>query len=223
MIKKNWLWVVLTLLSFGLHTFFYTLSPAEAIEKSAQLGTMFLLLVLIPKNLTMWLPQDFVMQPLLKKLVVWRRDLGIVSGILFALHGITAMATYGNFQMSYFFDKAILPGFIALIIVYGLLLTSSSWSLRVLKQMWGKIQSLIWVAVPLVLLHSIIATMDYRGEYSTIGLIGFGGLIMLACIEAYFFAIHADRPVNNKWKHIRLIVIGSVLALLIFFFYPDKR
>lgn len=223
MIKKNWLWIVLTILSFGLHTFFYKQSPAEAIEKSAQLGTVFLILVLIPKNLMMWLPQNSVIQPLLKKLVVWRRDLGIVSGILFALHGMTATATYGNFQPNYFFDKTILPGFVALIIVYSLLLTSSSWSLRVLKQVWGKIQSLIWVAVPLVLLHSMIATMDYRGEYSTIGFIGFGGLIVFVSIEAYFFSIHAERPVNNKWKHIRLIVIGSVLALLIFFFYPDKR
>ncbi len=219
MVKKNWLWFVLTVLVALLHFYTFQQSPGEAIIKSAQLGVVFLVLVLLPKNLIMWLPQDFIAIPLLKKLVVWRRDLGIVSGILFALHAMTATMQYGNFEPSYLLMKAILPGTIALIIFYVLLLTSSSWSLRTLKQTWGIIQSLVWVAVPLALLHSIIATLGYRGEWSVFGIVGLGGLVVFACIEAALYYIHSDKIVINKWKHIRLTLIGSVLALLLFFFY----
>lgn len=220
MVKKNWLWFVLTVLVALLHFYTFRQSPGEAIIKSAQLGVVFLVLVLLPKNLIMWLPQDFIAIPLLKKLVVWRRDLGIVSGILFAMHAMTATMQYGNFDPAYMFEKAILPGSIALIIVYILLLTSSSWSLKTLKQLWGKIQSLIWVAVPLALLHSIIATLGYRGEWSVFGIVGLGGLVVFVCIEAVLFFLHPDKIVVNKWKHLRLITIGSILALLLFFFYP---
>lgn len=220
MVKKNWLWFVLTVLVALLHFYTFLQSPGEAIIKSAQLGVVFLVLVLLPKNIIMWLPQDFIAIPLLKKLVVWRRDLGIVSGILFAMHAMTATMQYGNFDPAYMLDKAILPGSIALTIVYILLLTSSSWSLKTLKQLWGKIQSLIWVAVPLALLHSIIATLGYRGEWSVFGIVGLGGLVVFVCIEAVLFFLHPDKIVVNKWKHVRLITIGSILALLLFFFYP---
>lgn len=220
MFKKNWLWMLLTVILGSFHIVTFRQSPGEAIIKSAQLGVVFLVLVLLPKNIIMWLPQDFAGIPLLKKLVVWRRDLGIVSGILFAMHAMTATMQYGNFQPSYLLQKVILPGAIALLIVYLLLLTSSSWSLRTLKQTWGKIQSLIWIAVPLALLHSIIATLGYRGEYSVFGIVGLGGSIIFVCVEAYLFFRNPEKAINNRWKHIRLVSVGSILALLLFFFYP---
>jgi len=220
MFKKNWLWVLLSSFFTGLHIFIFQQSPGEAISKSAQLGVVFLVLVLLPKNLIIWLPQDFIMIPLLKKLVVWRRDLGIVSGVLFALHAITASIQYGKLNPSYLISQTMLPGTIALVVFYALLLTSNSWSLKVFKQTWGKIQSLVWIAVPLALVHSVIATLGYRGEWSMFGIVGLGGLVAFACIEAMLFFLHPDKAVINKWKHIRLTLIGSILALLLFFFYP---
>lgn len=223
MIKRNWLWIVLAGCTYAALFLIYQADMEQAVKLGALFGTVYLLLTLVPNNLVTWVPTQYVQViTVLRKLVVYRRDLGITSGLVFALHTSFALASYAGWDLSFILTKPIIFGEIALIIFGLLLLTSSALSVRLLKEKWKLLHSLVWVAVPFVLLHSMVAELFYRNEYSTVGILGFGGLIVFVLIEAVLFYRNPQKQIPHKWRHLRLILLGSVLALALFLLYPTK-
>lgn len=223
MIKRNWLWLVLTGSTHLILFLIYTVDMEQAVKTAALLGTVYLLLTLVPNNVVMWVPTQYIkLIAVLRKLVVLRRDFGITAGLVFALHASFALASYAGWDFAFILTKPIIFGEIALIIFALLLLTSSAISIRLLKEKWKLLHSLVWVAVPFVLLHSMVAELFYRNEYSTIGILGFGGLILSVLAEAVLFLRNPQKQVAHKWRHLRLIILGCVLALALFLLYPTK-
>lgn len=223
MIKRNWLWIVLAGCTYAALFLIYQADMEQAVKLGALFGTVYLLLTLVPNNLVTWVPTQYAqVVAVLRKLVVYRRDLGITSGLVFALHAAFALASYAGWDLSFILTKPIIFGETALIIFGLLLLTSSALSVRLLKEKWKLLHSLVWVAVPFVLLHSTVAELFYRNEYSTVGILGFGGLIVFVLIEAVLFYRNPQKQIPHKWRHLRLILLGSVLALALFLLYPTK-
>lgn len=223
MIKRNWLWFSLTGCAFGLLFLIYRVDMEQAVKTAAFFGTIFLILTLVPNNVVSWVPAQYVkLTAFLRKFIVFRRDLGIVSGMLFALHAGMALASYAGWDFAFILTKPIIFGEIGLIVFALLLLTSSAVSIRLLREKWKLLHSLVWVAVPFVLLHSMVAELFYRNEYSTIGILGFGGLILSVLVEAVLFYRNPQKQVPHKWRHLRLILLGGALALALFLLYPTK-
>lgn len=223
MIKRNWLWLVLTAFTHLALFLIYTVDMEQAVKTAALLGTVYLLLTLVPNNVVIWVPTQYTkLIAFLRKLIIFRRDFGITSGLVFALHASFALASYAGWDFSFILTKPIIFGEIALVVFVLLLVTSSALSMRLLKEKWKLLHSLVWVAVPFVLLHSMVAELFYRNEYSTIGILGFGGLILSVLAEAVLFFRNPQRQVAHKWRHLRLIILGSVLALALFLLYPTK-
>lgn len=223
MIKRNWLWLVLTAFTHLALFLIYTVDMEQAVKTAALLGTVYLLLTLVPNNVVIWVPTQYTrLIAFLRKLIILRRDFGITSGLVFALHASFALASYAGWDFSFILTKPIIFGEIALVVFVLLLVTSSALSMRLLKEKWKLLHSLVWMAVPFVLLHSMVAELFYRNEYSTIGILGFGGLILSVLAEAVLFFRNPQRQVAHKWRHLRLIILGSVLALALFLLYPTK-
>lgn len=223
MIKRNWLWLALTSCTHLILFLIYTVDMEQAVKNAALFGTVYLLLTLVPINVVPWVPAQYTkFIALLRKLVVYRRDFGIASGLVFALHAMFALASYAGWDFAFILTKPIIFGEIALVIFVLLLLTSSAISIRVLKDKWKLLHSMVWVAVPFVLLHSMVAEFFYRNEYSTIGILGFGGLILSVLAEAVLFFRNPQKQAPHKWRHLRLIILGSALALALFLLYPTK-
>lgn len=223
MIKRNWLWMILAGCAFALLFLIYRIDMEQAVKVAAFIGTVFLLMTLIPNNVVTWVPKQYTqLIGFLRKMIVFRRDFGIVSGLVFALHASFALASYAGWEFSFILTKPIIFGEIALVIFALLLLTSSAISIRLLKEKWKLLHSMVWVAVPFVLLHSMVAELFYRNEYSTIGILGFGGLILCVFVEAILFYRNPQRQVAHKWRHLRFVILGCVLALALFLLYPTK-
>ncbi len=224
MIKHNWFWWLLTLASAGLLWIVFQFEPLRAIKLSALLGTGFLGLTLVPNNSIMWIPTSLQsIKQVLKWALVKRRDFGITSGIIFIIHALMSWIALGNLSVTFLFSQPIFFGVVGLIILGILLLTSNDYSVHVLRRKWKLFHNLIWVAIPFLLLHSVLAATLYSGEYSKIGILGFGGLIGLVLVEGLLKLYFPMRVTSRRWDHIKLITIGIILALLLFVAYPINK
>ncbi len=224
MIKHNRFWWLLTLASAGLLWIVFRFEPLRAIKLGALLGTGFLGLTLVPNNSITWVPSSFqTLRQLLKWALVKRRDFGITSGIIFIVHALMSWIALGNLSVTFLFSQPILFGVVGLIILGILLLTSNDYSVHVLRRKWKVFHNLIWVAIPFLLLHSVLAATIFSGEYSKIGILGFGGLIGLVLVEVVLKLCFPKRVPASRWDHIKLVTIGVILAMALFVVYPSNK
>lgn len=200
-IPKPPLWLQLTLSSLVL-IFVGSTLEINFIKSSIYVGLAFLAVTLIPIHL--------------KRLTRYRRDFGIVSGILITLHGILAFKTLMNASVEKLFHQVIINGYIAAIIIAVLLITSNYGVQRKLRKTWRTIHALVWFVLPLSLLHALMAGRYYMGELPKLAVLLLGGLAIFGIVKIVL-------PKSNLKENIRdasLVIFGAVFAVGVALLYP---
>lgn len=159
--QKIPLWVKLTIVSLAF-VFIGNIVGIGPVKTSIYLGLTFLILTLIPIHF--------------KQLARYRRDFGITAGMLIALHGIFAFWTYLPSSLDNLFKLPIVGGFIGMLIIVSMLITSNYVVQRKLKNAWKSIHAFIWFILPLGLMHANLAAQAYLGETPILAIAILGGL-----------------------------------------------
>ncbi len=179
------------------------------------IGTLFLLLTLLPKNLIRI--KRLSRSQRLKNLAQYRKEFGISAGIWFVIHSILSVKRYFDPKISLIFQltsKESILGFISLIIFVLLLITSNNWSQRVLKKNWKLLHSLVWLVLPLIMVHAALASLYHEKEFSLPPVIIYGVLIGFVVME-YFLLRRQNQ--KNYWGHIIPVAIGILIAAIVTF------
>ena len=192
---------------------------AGATGLTAQIGTLLLILVLLPSNLVRfgwWGRKGWV-----RGLARLRKPLGIGSGIWFVAHSAVALVEYFDLQSSLvrqFLIGDMALGVVATLIFVALLVTSTeSWQ-RTLGTAWKRLQRLVWFAVPLALVHTILSGLRlHHIEPPSVMLFG----VILVFVVVEFFVLHTRRRARSNarrtaWTHAGLVVAGVAVAALIY-------
>jgi DMSO/TMAO reductase YedYZ heme-binding membrane subunit len=204
MFVKNKNWIILSLITVALVFLSFLIQDKLAIKVSVYLGLGFLVLTLVPPNIHKILPVK--LQTWNSKLIKFRRDFGIVAGILLVLHGLLSSGIFGKFNLKFALGYNIIGGFLAYLIFIALLLTSSNWSIRVLKKNWKRLHLLVWSAVGLAFSHAVLAkyTFDEK-EYPTLAVILILSILLASIIQLF----------RKKYIQFVLFAAGWVVALVL--------
>lgn len=195
------LWLKLTILS-GLCVLVGNIVGITTIKTSIYLGLTFLILTLVPIHF--------------KELVRYRRDFGITSGILISLHGFFAFSTLLNFSIEKLVQWTIIDGLLASILFVILLVTSNYSVQRKLGNKWRMIHAFVWFALPLSLLHALMAGRYYMGELPVLAFVILGILALFGIGKIFL-------PRSNLKENLRdasLVMLGIVFAIGIVLLYP---
>jgi DMSO/TMAO reductase YedYZ heme-binding membrane subunit len=205
LIKNNYFWIFLSTLSIVVSFFGEQIIDKPSPKIAVYLGLAFLTLTLLPPLLKSIKLLKNYKKPI-SKLIKLKRDLGITSGVLFIFHTIFVWKKFADFQLSFLFEIEIITGTLALLIFIILLATSNQYSIKKLKTNWRKIQSLVWLSVPLLLIHPLLTSTVYHEEIPKLTVF-FGILIIIPPI---FYFIKE----KNKERSY-LLIVGIILSILI--------
>ncbi|KPF78091.1 hypothetical protein IP88_04870 [alpha proteobacterium AAP81b] len=194
--------------------------PLWTLTLSASIGLALLAATLLPalllrgRILPGWAPH---WRALLKK----RRTLGLMAALCFWVHYNFAVEMlrqrHGPAEIQARYDPVLDPGQLAAFIFLILFLTSYEWARRLLKQDWKRLQSLVWFAVPLILVHSIAAKRAFEGRLTDVSLAILAAIIGLAVAEFFRLGVgHRDR-----FRHPALLALGLIVALVLRFGFRD--
>ena len=224
-LSRNYLWMVLIVLDTGVVYFFWHfLGQSDGIKAATYIGIAYLVLTLVPNNLIRWAPLSW--RGTLAHIARYKRDFGITAGLLFVMHGLLAVISLNGLNTRFLFSKPILFALVASTIFELMLITGNAWSVRYLKTYWKKLHSFVWFALPFALVHSVLASQLFTGDWSKVGVIGLGGLIVFVAWEAVMYLRYPDAPGANtplKWRHAKMVIGGILLALAIFVLYPQRK
>lgn len=121
-----------------------------------------------------------------------RQAMGIATAVWSILHFIIFIAAEGFVET--FTQTNYILGFIAVLILIPLLITTNGRSMRWLKSNWKKLQRLTYVAVVLSLLH--IALLDKTWLlYAVVVILGF--FIRIPIVKNKIIAIRLNRKTKN--------------------------
>jgi DMSO/TMAO reductase YedYZ heme-binding membrane subunit len=177
------------------------------------IGTLFLLLTLLPNNLIRI--NRFSGNQRLRNLAQYRKEFGISAGIWFVIHSILSVQKYFAPNIALIIQltsREIISGFISLVVFVLLLITSNKWSQTILKENWKKLHSLVWLVLPLIMVHSALAPLYYEQKLLLPPLIIYGGLIGFAVVE--YFLLNSQNQ-KNYGQHMILVAIGTALAAIV--------
>ncbi|MEX1997444.1 MAG: hypothetical protein WEA04_02075 [Candidatus Andersenbacteria bacterium] len=217
---RNQVWMLLIAVS-GLLVFIAGKSQLlNAVRASADLGLIFLIATLLPKNLLkLKLPVMMRFRSWLIPLVREQRSLGITAGLLFVLHAFLALRRYNLIPPTpdFIFSQPIILGLASLLILTAMLLTSSQQSYRLLGRRWKSLHSLVWLLAPFGLIHSTLTSTLYNGKISLFPLLGFSAVILFV-IGEYTLSLARKQPSESARRHALLIGVGSLVAVVVWRF-----
>lgn len=186
---------------------------------TAQIGTLLLLMVLLPSNLLRfdwWGRKRWV-----RGLARLRKPLGISSGIWLVAHSVVALAEYFDLNESLvrqFLIGDMALGVVATLIFVALLITSTESRQRTLGANWKWLQRLVWFAVPLSLAHATLSGLRLN-HIDPSSVLLFGVILIFVVVE--FFILRTRRRARSDvrrtaWTHAGLVVAGVAVAALIY-------
>ena len=158
---------------------------------SGQIAVYFLIGALLVSNL----------RPIVN-LITYRRALGVYVFIYAAIHfGIWAVLDEGfsNLAADLIKRPFIAIGFIALVLLTPLALTSNQWAIRKLKRNWKKLHSAVYPIALLAILHVIVIKAS-KGNYNTfLYITGASLLVLLALRIPVFsrFVVKSQHPIKE--------------------------
>lgn len=197
------LWLILSIACMGLVLFasFFNIST---VKSTVYIGIAFLILTLVPIHFKKW--------------AQYRRDFGIVAGILLIVHGLLAFKTYFNFSIPSLFGSRMFSGTLAALVLFIMLVTSNFGIQRKLKGWWRVIHAVVWFAVPLSLVHAIMAGSAFTGETPILAVLTLGGILIFTFIKPIL-------PGSNQKESFRdmgLAIAGVLVAFSIYSYAPVK-
>ena len=182
---------------------------AEVTGISAYLGTFFLIGALVPSNLLRF--ERYASGRRTRTLARLRKPLGISAGVWFVAHSVVSVWELFDLSMPLlpqFTRTGIVLGLFATVVFVAMLATSTDRAQRALGRNWKRLHRLVWFAVPLALVHTILASgLDSPSIVFYLGIMAFAG-----------FEYHALRRGSKRgaWTHLMLISAGVFAAALIY-------
>lgn len=207
---KNQLWIILFIPLSIIFAFIGLVNSNFGAQLSAYVGILFLFATLLPSNLLKIKFKYF------KKYIVilarYRRDIGILTAVLFFIHTMLSIVYYEGLSFNFLFSKEILYGLIGDIILIILLVTSNRLSIKSLKRNWIYLHGLIWFLLPFSLFHTVLSHSTYQGGIGIIGVFGFMGLILFGLFDFMFMQDNI-----NSYKHVIYIMSALIICIAIIF------
>ncbi|WP_452226883.1 ferric reductase-like transmembrane domain-containing protein [Lacinutrix cladophorae] len=122
-----------------------------------------------------------------------RQAMGIATAVWSILHFIFFIAAEGFLET--FTQTNYVAGFIAVLILIPLLLTSNRKAMKKLKARWKKLQSFAYVAVLLSLIH--VAILDKTWIIYAV-IIGLGFIIRIPVVKNKFVIFRKNKKIANS-------------------------
>ncbi len=121
--------------------------------KAGEYATLFFVLVSIPG-----IARRFrFSHKLIMIISMYRRQLGVLTYLLILMHAlILRIIPWVTTQIPLTFELFVAAGSLANMALFALFITSNDWSVKTLREWWGKIHTLIYVAVWFIFLHLAI-------------------------------------------------------------------
>jgi len=186
------LWLLLALpgvywvVAYQQETMFY----GELIHASGDLALQLLIVTLAITPLGLWFPRRAPVRWLKSR----RRHLGVASFAYCLLH--TLIYVERRPDLDYILEQAqtiaMWTGWLALVFMAILALTSNNYSVRRLGRVWKRIHRLAYAAAALTLLHWILSAFDPATAYVYLGVLV---AIELARLWKWYFT--PSRPIAN--------------------------
>lgn len=117
-----------------------------------------------------------------------RQAMGIATAVWSLLHFTIFIWTEGFVET--FTQANYVFGFIAVLLLIPLLLTTNSRSMNWLKSKWKKLQSLVYVIILLSLLHIVILDKSWL-IYALI--VGLGFILRIPAVKAFFIGLRTPK------------------------------
>ncbi|MCG8443962.1 MAG: hypothetical protein MI723_19335 [Caulobacterales bacterium] len=195
--------------------------PFWALSAAAYIGLVYLTLVLIPFNahrIGLFARHKEAVRALVRR----RRTFGLMAALWFWAHYHFAVEllrrTKSVDALQADYDPVLDPGQMAIFIFLILFLTSYGWARRLLKSNWKRLQSLVWFAVPLILVHSISAKLRIQDAATHVTTLVLSGFIAFAVYE---FLQLSKRGHPDRFRHIALIALGLGVGLFLRFVFRE--
>jgi len=181
---------------------------------TAYIGAVLLVLVLLPSNLLRfgW----FSRRRLVRVLARLRKPLGVGAGAWFVAHSIVALRFFDLSEplLGQILSGAMATGVVATLVFVALLATSTDAAQRRLGRNWKLLHRLVWFAVPLSLVHTVLSNLGLKHHVELPGVLLFGGMMAFAAVE--YFALRQSRGARSGvWTHAGLVLAGSAVAVFI--------
>jgi DMSO/TMAO reductase YedYZ heme-binding membrane subunit len=223
-------WIKIVNLAIVLPLSWYTLTQWEGgqelwyLSVTAYIGMAYVLATMIPGNalriglFERWKPQ-------LRWLAVRRRTMGLMAALWFWGHYNLAISMRGpnakqpSLPISEF-HPVVDTGQVAIFIFLILFITSYKWAMRLLKGNWRRLHSLMWFAIPFILVHSVSTKIAFEDKMTHISLAMIGAIIAFA---AYEFRVLRSRNHPDQWRHVIMLALGLIFALYHRFLYFDWK
>ncbi len=194
----------------------YAVDRESGVQMAALVATTIFATTLIPARLLglQWLKR---LQPDLLRISYQGKWLGIWTCIWYVLYAALAIPVYypGPFDLKSLLQRETILLSISLLIFVVLLGLSNKWSYANVKW-WKQINMLIWLAVPYLFTHFLLAAHVY-GDFSSFwGPWVLLGLMALAGISGMF---RAKRDHFAMWR-LNLLIVGSAISALVVWSYP---
>lgn len=168
-LRHNWLRLAahlgglapLALMLYDIATGHLTANPIQDLTFRTGMAGLILLVVSLACT-----PANIVLG--LKQVLPLRRPLGLYGFLYIAIHLLIFVGLDYGFDWSLIQDaivekRYVLVGFAAFLLLLPLAITSTRWSMRRLGKNWKKLHQLIYIAVPLGVLHFLwLVKADYR-------------------------------------------------------------
>lgn len=194
----------------------FTIDGVSGIDMAALVATTMLAMTLIPARLLglKWLKP---FQADLLKVSYQGKWLGIWTCVWCILYTVLAMTVYykGSFDPKELLQRETILLSITIVIFVVLLSLSNKWSYAHVKW-WKQINMLIWLAVPFLFTHFLLAAHVF-GDFSSFWAPWI--LLLLSAIAGVSGIFRAKRDYFAFWR-IWLLLFGSVVSALVVWFYP---
>ena len=182
---------------------------AGTTSPSAYIGSVFLVVALVPTNLLRF--ERFAGGRRVRLLARLRKPLGVSAGTWFVVHSVASVPE--RFDLSsplppQFGRTGIVLGLVATAVFAAMLATSTDRAQRSLGANWKRLHRLVWFAVPLSLAHVLLAS----GPDSPSNLV-FLGLMVFVGLE--YRALRGSGARVGR-THLALIGAGTLVAALIY-------
>jgi DMSO/TMAO reductase YedYZ heme-binding membrane subunit/ferredoxin len=190
----------------GLYIFF----DPEAFVLFAKIGWMLLLFILFIRPLSNSLPQI----KLLRRLVVFRKEIGILCGVFILTHVVGYFLLYGVSVLTFFknpnfwnINNFLFWGTVGFLVMLPVLVTSNIWSMMKLGRRWKSVQYLTYVFFLGGILH--IALFDPERTTRLL-------LALVILITVRVFVYRRDFLKNHKFSIKSKTSLEIVFLVIIF-------
>ncbi|GHC59069.1 ferric reductase [Ulvibacter litoralis] len=205
-VKRNYGWMIVTILAIvplfiilNMLTFDFSNGVAIALFKNAGsdgMTTLEMMYHISGEFAIRWMTAVLTCTPFfilfgVNNLFV-RQAMGISTAVWSLLHFIIFIIAEGFLET--FTQANYIVGFVAVLIVIPLLITSNRKSMKKLKGTWKKLQSFSYAAIFLSLLH--VALLDKTWVIYAV-IVGFGFIIRIPLIKEKIIAFRKNRRISK--------------------------